>query len=101
MHFDVRDIHSFESVGDCNARMRIAGRIYHDPVDFFKIRLLDFVDNRALVIRLKALNVHALFVAVRLYALQKVVESAIAVYMFFAYSEHIDIWSVYHEQLHC
>ena len=56
MHLRTGQIHRLYRVGYCDACVGVPRGIYHDSVEFFKIRLLDFVDERALVVGLEALN---------------------------------------------
>lgn len=53
MHLDGGYRHGFHGVGKRNARMRISRGIEHDAVNVRKVRALDFVDERAFVVRLE------------------------------------------------
>ena len=58
--FNCGERHGFQRVKNCNACVRVGGGIYDYAVKLTVSRL-NFVNYAALVVRLKQLNLHALF----------------------------------------
>ena len=100
MHLDGGYRHGFHGVGKRNARMRISCGIEHDAVNLRKVRALDFVDERAFVVRLEKLDLHADFFRVLFDLFDKGIVRFFSVNFGLSYAQHIDIRSVQNKKLH-
>ena len=62
VHFNGRYADCLECIGNCYACVRVCRRIHYYAVNFI-IRLLDLIDDIALMVILKEININALYVA--------------------------------------
>jgi hypothetical protein len=100
MHLDRRNTDRLERVMYRDARMSISRGVNYYRIDFFIIRLLDYVNERALVVRLEKLRLHAVLFAARADIFNKIVIGLPAVDIRLPYAEHIHIGPVNNINLH-
>ena len=99
VHFNGRYADCLECIGNCYACVRVCRRIHYYAVNFI-IRLLDLIDDISLMVRLKEINLNALFVGVILYFFKEIGIVLSAVNIRFSDAEHIDVRTVNNQNFH-
>ena len=100
MHFYSRQADRLQSVVYGYTRMRIGGGVDYYRVRLLVIRLLNNINERALVVRLEEFGLNAVFLAARADIFDKVVIGLPAVDIRLSYSEHIHVGTVDNINLH-
>ena len=90
MHLDDRKSDGCDSVADRDRGVRVGGGIYDDTVKFAEA-LLDFIDEFALEIALKKLDLYIVLLGKKLHLCGDILHLHRAVYIGLARAQHVDI----------